>query len=101
MEPNALSKKARNLVDESTERAQRSLEEVRASAKDIAARGKAAIRSNMARTREALSDASGRTSNYVRAQPLKSLLWATAAGAAIALLVAALGKHRAGRAGRH
>jgi ElaB/YqjD/DUF883 family membrane-anchored ribosome-binding protein len=75
------------------EHARRSLDEARASAEDIAARGSEAIRSGTARARETLAHTTDQAAQYVQAQPLKSLMMAAAAGAAIALLAGAMGRH--------
>lgn len=75
------------------EHAQRSIDEARASAEEIATRGREAIRSGAARARETLSHTTDQAAQYVQAQPLKSLMMAAAAGAAIALLAGAIGKH--------
>jgi len=75
------------------EHARRSLDEARASAEDIAGRGSEAIRSGAARARETLTHTTDQAAQYVQAQPLKSLAMAAAAGAAIALLAGALGRH--------
>ncbi|WP_018077990.1 hypothetical protein [Thiobacillus denitrificans] len=75
------------------EHARRSLDEARASTKEIATRGSDAIRSGAARTRETLSHTTDQVAQYVQAQPLKSMTMAVAAGAAIALLAGVLGRH--------
>ncbi len=75
------------------EHARRSLDEARASAEEIAARGSEAIRSGTARAREVLAHTTDQAAHYVQEQPLKSLLMAAAAGAAIALLAGAIGRH--------
>lgn len=76
------------------EHARRSLDEARAGAEELATRGSEAIRSGAAKARESLTHTTDQASQYVQAQPLKSLLMAAAAGAAIALLAGAIGKHR-------
>ena len=77
-----------------TEHARRSVEEARAGAEALTAQGSEAIRSGTARAREAVTQTTDQAAEYVQAQPLKSLLIAAAAGAAIALLAGALSKHR-------
>lgn len=76
------------------EHARRSLAEARACAEDLAAQGSEALHNGTARARKALATASEETAHYVQEQPLKSLLIAAAAGAAIALLAGALSKRR-------
>lgn len=78
------------------EHARRSLEEARASAEEIATRSSEAIRGGTVRAREAITHTTDQAAEYVQAQPLKSLLMAAAAGAAIALLAGALGRHNHG-----
>lgn len=77
-----------------TEHARRSLESAKATADELAARGTEAIRSGANRAREKISQTTDQAAQYVQEQPLKSLLMAVAAGAVIALLAGALGKHR-------
>ncbi|MBI3431049.1 MAG: hypothetical protein HY018_02405 [Hydrogenophilales bacterium] len=74
------------------EHARRSLDEARASAAELAARSSDTLRVGAARAREAISQTTDQAAQYVRAQPLKSLLMAAAAGAAIALLAGAVNK---------
>lgn len=83
-------------VDESAAagHARRSLEEARAGAEDLVAKGSEAIHQSASRAREVISRTGDRASHYVQAQPLKSLMMAVAAGAAIAMLAGAIGKHR-------
>lgn len=76
------------------EHARRSLEEARAGAEDLAAQGNEAIHRSAARAREAIAHTTDQAAHYVQAQPLKSLMMAAAAGAAIAMLAGAIGKHR-------
>jgi ElaB/YqjD/DUF883 family membrane-anchored ribosome-binding protein len=76
------------------EHARRSLDEARAGAEDLAAQGSEAIHKSTARAREAISHTTDQAAHYVQAQPLKSLMIAAAAGAAIAMLAGAIGKHR-------
>lgn len=78
--------------DPAVEHARRSLEEVRASAEDLASRGSDAIRSSTARAREALTHTTDQAAHYIQQQPLKALLMAAAAGAAIAMLAGLLSK---------
>ena len=67
-----------------------------AEAHALTMRGKAAIQNGVTLAREVLAQTSDRTAQYVHDQPLKSLLWAAAAGAGIALLASALSKHHGG-----
>ncbi|GEM_PF-1654073 len=98
MEPNSFGKQASdyaNDISESSaaEHARRSIDEARAGAEELAARGNEALRLGTARAREAFVHTTDQAAQYVQAQPLKSLLMALAAGAGIALLAGALGKH--------
>ncbi|MDP1926266.1 MAG: hypothetical protein Q8K57_15965 [Thiobacillus sp.] len=76
------------------EHARRSVDEARASAEALTAQGSEALRNNAARAREAITHTTDQAAEYVQAQPLKSLLIAAAAGATIALLAGALGRHQ-------
>jgi ElaB/YqjD/DUF883 family membrane-anchored ribosome-binding protein len=78
--------------DPAVEHARRSLEDVRASAEELKARGSDAIRSSTARAREAISHTTDQATQYIQQQPLKALLMAAAAGAAIAMLAGLLSK---------
>ncbi|OGU23548.1 MAG: hypothetical protein A2580_09450 [Hydrogenophilales bacterium RIFOXYD1_FULL_62_11] len=77
-----------------SEHARRSVEEARAGAEALTTQGSEALRNNAARAREAITHKTDQAAEYVQAQPLKSLLIAAAAGATIALLAGALGKHQ-------
>lgn len=79
------------------EYARRSIDEARTGADEIVTQGGEAIRSSAERVRAAVSHTTDQAAEYVQAQPLKSLLIAAAAGAAIALLAGTVGKHH----GRH
>ncbi len=74
------------------EHARRSLDEARAGAAELAARSSDNLRVGAARARDAISQTTDQAAQYVQAQPLKSLLMAAAAGAAIAMLAGAVGK---------
>lgn len=76
------------------EHARRSLEEVRAGAEDLATQGSEAVHKGAERARESLSKTTDQAAHYVQEQPLKALMMAAAAGAAIAMLAGAIGKHR-------
>jgi ElaB/YqjD/DUF883 family membrane-anchored ribosome-binding protein len=76
------------------EHARRTLEEARAGAEDLAAQGSEAVHKGTARARETLSHTTDQAAHYVQEQPLKALMMAAAAGAAIAMLAGAIGKHR-------
>ncbi len=76
------------------EHARRSIAEARACAEDLAARGSEALHNGSVRARKAINRASEQTAHYVQEQPLKSLLIAAAAGAAIAVLAGAISKRR-------
>lgn len=77
--------------------AKRSIEEARASAGEFAARGNEVLRSGAARAQEIMHQTTDHAAQYVQAKPLKALLIAAAAGATIALLAGALGKHHGPR----
>lgn len=74
------------------EQTRRSIDEAHASATDLAVHGKDALRSGTARVREVFGHTTDQAAQYVRAKPLKSLLMALAAGAAIAKLSGVIGK---------
>ncbi len=76
------------------EHARRSLAEARACAEDLAASGSAALHKGSVRARRAIARASSETAHYVQEKPLQSLLIATAAGAALALVLGAVNKRR-------
>ena len=61
-------------------------------AAEAAAQGKEILRNSAAQVRESLSHTTDQAAQYVQAQPLKSLLMAAAAGAAIAMLAGTVGK---------
>ncbi|MFP5418811.1 MAG: hypothetical protein ACLGHA_06605 [Gammaproteobacteria bacterium] len=77
--------------------ARRSVEEARASAEELAARGNEALRTGAARAQKLMHDTTDQAAQYVQAKPLKALMIAAAAGAGIALLAGALGKHHGHR----
>ncbi|HEY9097405.1 MAG TPA: hypothetical protein VIN38_00905 [Thiobacillus sp.] len=89
--PNELSNSA------ASEHAKRSIEEARAGAEELAARGNAALRSGTARAQEIIHQTSDQAAHYVQEKPLKALLLAATAGAAIALLANVIGKHHVHR----
>jgi ElaB/YqjD/DUF883 family membrane-anchored ribosome-binding protein len=90
--PNAKPQSPRESA--ATEHARRSVDEARAGAEELATQGSDALKSGAKRAREALTHTTDQATEYVQAQPLKSLLIAAAAGATIALLAGALSKHR-------
>ncbi|MDP1863661.1 MAG: hypothetical protein Q8K52_07135 [Thiobacillus sp.] len=97
METTSLSNKS-NITHEAgnnavADHAMRSIEEARASAEELAARGNAAIRSGTARAQEIFHQTSEHAAHYVQEKPLKALLLAVVAGAAIALLAGGRNKH--------
>ncbi len=92
--PNAKYPSPTGSESTAAEHARRSLEEARAGAEDLAAHGSEAIHKGAARAREAISHTTDQAAHYVQEQPLKSLMMAAAAGAAIAMLAGAIGKHR-------
>lgn len=90
--PNVEPKSAGEIA--ASEHARRSVEEARAGVEELATRGSEAVRSSAARARESITHTTDQAAQHVQAQPLKSMLVAAAAGAAIVLLAGALGKHR-------
>lgn len=74
------------------EHARRSVDEARGSAAELAARSSERLRNGTAQAREAISQTTDQAAQYVQDKPLKALLMAAAAGAAIALLAGAVGK---------
>jgi len=79
------------------EHAKRSIEEARASAEEFATHGNEVLRSGAARAQKLMTETTDHAAQYVQAKPLKALMIAAAAGATIALLAGALGKHHAHR----
>jgi len=97
MEPTTLNPKTPTSQNDTgsnaaKEHIHRSLEEAQAGAAEAAAQGKDILRNSAAQVREALSHTTDQAAQYVQAQPLKSLLMAVAAGAAIAILAGMVGK---------
>lgn len=90
--PNTKSPSSAGHESTAAEHARRSLDEARAGAEDLMAKGSEAIHQSASRAREAISHTTDRAAHYVQAQPLKSLMVAAAAGAAIAMLAGAIGK---------
>jgi len=95
METTAFTKPVETLADDvknsaTVENAKQTADEIRAHTEELIARSSNAVRQGTTRTREALSKTTDQAAHYVQDQPLKSLLMAAAAGAAIALLAAAL-----------
>lgn len=80
-----------------TEHARRTLADAQECVEDLAARGSEAIHDGTVRARKAFARAGDHAAQYVHDQPLKSLLLAVAAGAAIALLAGAVSRHRGDR----
>lgn len=99
--PNAKPQSGYASDSAAAEHARRSLDEARASAEELAASGSEAIRNGAARARETLTHTTDQTAQYVQAHPLKSLMMAAAAGAAIALLAGAVGRHHGHHHGHH
>lgn len=81
-------------VGEAAHKARQTLAEVRSAAQDFIQRSAHMMRDGRDRAREAASRTADRTSDYVQAQPLKSLLIAAAAGAAIAVVAGMLTRSR-------
>jgi ElaB/YqjD/DUF883 family membrane-anchored ribosome-binding protein len=79
------------------EHARRSVDEARAGVEELATRGSEAIRGSAGRAREAITHTTDQAAHYVQEQPMRSLLMAAAAGAAIALVAGALSRHHGQR----
>lgn len=90
------SKKTEELANgAAADHARRSIAEARACAEELATQGSQALHKGTVHARKTLTRASKETARYVQEQPLKSLLIAAAAGAAVAVLASAIGKRRA------
>ena len=97
MEPTSQNPKtstSQNDIDSNAakEHIHRSLDEAQAGAAEAATQGKEILRASAAQVREALNHTTDQAAQYVQAQPLKSLLMAAAAGAAIAMLAGTVSK---------
>ncbi len=76
------------------ELARHSVDEVLASAEALTTQGTEAIKDTAEQAREVITQKTDEAAEFVQAQPLKALLIAAAAGAAIALLAGALSKQQ-------
>lgn len=81
-------------LDNTIDRVKESAESVRATAQSYIDRGTNAVREGSAKLKDSVSHLTDRTSTYVHEQPVKSVLLAAAAGAAIAILAGMLTHHR-------
>jgi len=69
-------------------------DEVRATAQGYIERGTTAVREGSAKLKDSVSHISDRTATYVHEQPVKSVLLAAAAGAAIAMFASMITSSR-------
>ena len=73
-------------MDKTMDRVKESVDETRTTAQGYIDRGTTAVREGSAKLKDSMSHISDRTATYVHEQPVKSVLMAAAAGAAIAIL---------------
>lgn len=78
--------KGADAAGEAVRHAQASLSEAGVAAKEFANQGLDVVRESADKVEDAAARISDRASSYVQAQPLKSLLIATAAGALVAIV---------------
>lgn len=71
-----------------------SVDEMRSTAQSYIDRGTNAVREGSAKLKNSVSQLTDRTAEYVADQPVKSILMAAAAGAAIAILASLMTSHR-------
>lgn len=81
-------------IDNTIDRVKESAESVRATAQSYIDRGTTAVREGSAKLKDSVSQLTDRTSTYVHEQPVKSVLMAAAAGAAIAILAGMITHNR-------
>lgn len=77
-------------MDQTIDRAKDSIDEMRTTAKSYIDRGTTAVREGSAKLKDSVSELTDKTATYVHEQPVKSVLIAAAAGAAIAILASML-----------
>ena len=80
--------------DKTMDRVKETAEEVRTAAKGYIDRGTIAVREGSAKLKDSVSQISDRTATYVHEQPVKSVLLAAAAGAAIAMFASMITSNR-------
>lgn len=73
-------------MDKTIDRVKDSVDEMRSTAQSYIDRGTTAVREGSAKPKDSVSELSDKTATYVHEQPVKSVLIAAAAGAAIAIL---------------
>lgn len=81
-------------MDKTIDRVKESVNEVRATAQSYIDRGTSAVREGSAKLKDSVSQLTDRTATYVHEQPVKSVLMAAAAGAAIAILASMITSSR-------
>lgn len=91
--PNNGTKTMPNL-DNAIDRVKETAENARTTAQNYIDRGTNAVREGSAKLKDSVSQLTDRTSTYVHEQPLKSVLMAAAAGAAIAILAGMITHNR-------
>lgn len=83
-----------NSMDNTVDRVKESVDEMRSTAQSYIDRGTNAVREGSAKLKSSVSQLTDRTAEYVHEQPVKSVLMAAAAGAAIAILASLMTSHR-------
>ena len=86
--------RGRHIADETLEALHGTVDRTRSRVSELAQRGAERARALREDMRDRVDLASERTVGYVKDEPMKSMLMAAAAGAAIALLMRALAKRR-------
>lgn len=81
-------------MDRTLDRVKESVDEVRATAQGYIDRGANAVREGSVKFKDSMSHITDRTATYVHEQPVKSVLMAAAAGAAIAILAGMITHNR-------
>ncbi len=81
-------------MDKTIDRVKESVDDMRTTAQGYIDRGTNAVREGSAKLKDSVSELSDRTATYVHEQPVKSVLIAAAAGAAIAILASMLTSSR-------
>jgi ElaB/YqjD/DUF883 family membrane-anchored ribosome-binding protein len=74
--------------------AKSTVERARAAAHDYVERGSQGVRDSAAKIKDSWGNVADRTASYVHEQPMKAILIAAAAGAAIAMLSSLLAQNR-------
>ena len=81
-------------MDKTIDHIKETADEVRATAQGYIERGTSVVREGSAKIKDSVSQLSDRTATYVHEQPVKSVLMAAAAGAAIAILAGMITHNR-------